>query len=97
LNRPIPTPVELTNALETFQDMTGVMESGRIDENTLGQMRQSRCGNEDVSRMGEKRTRRKRFGLFAGKSRRQQLKNGIFPLFQLILADGREKRIKEGN
>jgi hypothetical protein len=47
--------------------------------------------------MGEKRTRRKRFGLFAGKSRGQQLKNGIFPLFQLILADGREKRIKEGN
>jgi hypothetical protein len=48
--------------------MTGVMESGRIDENTLGQMRQQRCGNEDISRMGEKR-RRKRFGLFAANSR----------------------------
>jgi hypothetical protein len=60
----MPTPVELRNTLQTFQDMTGVLESGKIDENTLGQMRQQRCGNEDVgSRMERQQRRRsKRFG-----------------------------------
>jgi hypothetical protein len=44
-----PTPAELTNAVNEFQEMVGVPVTGMIDEKTLGQMKRPRCGNADVN------------------------------------------------
>jgi hypothetical protein len=57
-----PTPRELKTAVESFQSMIGVPTTGNLNQETMEQMMQPRCGNNDVSR--NVRDRRKRFGLF---------------------------------
>jgi hypothetical protein len=59
LTTPIPTPAEVRNALLVFQDMAGLPNTGELDEPTLEEMQQPRCGNDDLSRAAQ---RRKRFG-----------------------------------
>lgn len=54
-----PSPRQFRSAVRSFQDLTGLPPSGRLDELVWAQMRQARCGNADVAGGSE---RRKRFG-----------------------------------
>lgn len=57
----IPNIREFHNAIRTFQDMAGIKSTGHLDEITIKEMMQPRCGNNDLSRS---RNRYKRFGKF---------------------------------
>jgi hypothetical protein len=57
LNSLRPTPREFRNAIKSFQDMMGKPPTGVPDEELLKEMRQSRCGNQDISRKTERRKR----------------------------------------
>uniref|UniRef100_A0AC34QKW1 Peptidase metallopeptidase domain-containing protein n=1 Tax=Panagrolaimus sp. JU765 TaxID=591449 RepID=A0AC34QKW1_9BILA len=50
LHSKTPTEDEFRAAVKTFQDMAGVEKTGVLDPDTLAQMAQPRCGNNDVTR-----------------------------------------------
>uniref|UniRef100_A0AC35FB75 Peptidase metallopeptidase domain-containing protein n=1 Tax=Panagrolaimus sp. PS1159 TaxID=55785 RepID=A0AC35FB75_9BILA len=52
-----PSDKEYKNAIKNFQDLVGIDKTGVLDAETLDQMSQPRCGNNDITRHNRRHKR----------------------------------------